>query len=81
LEVGGSLPAVRATRYVSTDGVAANRLDGMSGVTLLRGPRGDLENAAGEHVHMQIDGEYAGRLPGKVEIVPDALTLLTPEAY
>jgi diacylglycerol kinase family enzyme len=30
---------------------------------------------------MQVDGEYAGRLPGKVEVVPDALTLLIPESY
>jgi diacylglycerol kinase family enzyme len=30
---------------------------------------------------MQIDGEYAGRLPGKVKMAPDALTLLTPALY
>ena len=29
-------------------------------------------------VHLQIDGEYAGRLPARFEIVPDALTLLMP---
>jgi hypothetical protein len=28
-----------------------------------------------------VDGEYAGHLPASVEIVPDALTLLIPEAY
>lgn len=32
-------------------------------------------------VYIQVDGEYAGRLPGKVEIVPDALTLLVPPDY
>jgi diacylglycerol kinase (ATP) len=32
-------------------------------------------------VHLQIDGEYAGRLPGCFEIVPDAITLLIPPNY
>jgi len=32
-------------------------------------------------VYVQVDGEYAGRLPASVEIVPDALTLLIPPEY
>ena len=32
-------------------------------------------------VYVQIDGEYAGRLPAEVRMVPDALTLLIPPAY
>jgi diacylglycerol kinase (ATP) len=72
----------RATRYLKyLTGVAVNRLDGMNGVTVLRARRVNLCCAESERVYMQIDGEYAGRLPGKVEIVPDALTLLTPEEY
>jgi diacylglycerol kinase (ATP) len=31
--------------------------------------------------HLQIDGEYAGRMPGRFEIVPDALTILAPSLY
>jgi diacylglycerol kinase (ATP) len=31
--------------------------------------------------HLQIDGEYAGRMPGRFEIVPDALTILAPPLY
>lgn len=31
--------------------------------------------------HVQIDGEYAGRLPARFEIVPDALTILAPAVY
>jgi len=31
--------------------------------------------------HIQIDGEYAGHMPARFEIVPDALTLLVPPAY
>jgi diacylglycerol kinase family enzyme len=32
-------------------------------------------------VHLQVDGEYAGRLPARFEIVPGALTLLIPPSY
>ncbi len=71
-----------ATRYLKyLTGVAVNRLDGMRGVTILRARQATLRAVSGDRVYMQIDGEYAGRLPGKVEIVPDALTLLTPASY
>ena len=62
-------------------GVAVNQLEGMSGVTILRASRARFCASADERVYMQIDGEYAGRLPGQVEIAPDALTLLTPPGY
>ncbi len=32
-------------------------------------------------VYVQVDGEYAGRLPASVELEPDALTLLVPPEY
>ena len=59
-------------------GVAVNRLEGMSGVTILRASKACIRSEAGVQVHVQIDGEYAGELPAQVEIVPDALTLLIP---
>jgi diacylglycerol kinase family enzyme len=59
-------------------GVAVNRLDGMSGVTILRARKACFRADTNERVHVQIDGEYAGQLPGQVEIAPDALTLLIP---
>lgn len=71
----GSSPG-RYLKYLT--GVAANLLDGMSGVTILRARKACFRAEAGEQVHVQIDGEYAGQLPGEVEIVPDALTLLMP---
>ena len=72
----------RANRYLKyLSGVAVNRLTGMRGVTILRAREARLGASSGERVYMQIDGEYAGRLPGKVKIVPDALTLLTPASY
>jgi diacylglycerol kinase family enzyme len=30
---------------------------------------------------VQIDGEYVGRLPAEISIVPDALTLMVPPEY
>ncbi len=62
-------------------GVLLNRLNGMRGVTVLRATRVCFSPAADARVYIQIDGEFAGRLPGSVEIVPDALTLLLPPAY
>jgi diacylglycerol kinase (ATP) len=35
----------------------------------------------GVDVHVQVDGEYAGRLPARVDVVPDALTLLVPPEF
>jgi diacylglycerol kinase family enzyme len=66
----------RYLKYLT--GVAANRLDGMSGVTILRARKACFRSDADERVHVQIDGEYAGQLPAQVEIAPDALTLLIP---
>jgi diacylglycerol kinase (ATP) len=62
-------------------GVMINRLRGMKGVTVLRAQKVCLSPAADRRVYIQIDGEYAGHLPGSVEIVPDALTLLLPPTY
>jgi diacylglycerol kinase family enzyme len=53
----------------------------MHGVTILRAREARFGASSGERVYMQIDGEYAGRLPGKVKMAPDALTLLTPALY
>ena len=49
----------------------------MPGVTTLRATRVAFSGDA----HLQIDGEYGGRIPATLEMVPQALTLLTPAAY
>jgi diacylglycerol kinase (ATP) len=71
--------ALRYLKYLA--GIAINRLYGMDGVTFLRTSRAALANLPGQVAHAQIDGEYAGALPGTVEIVPDALNLLVPANY
>jgi len=58
-------------------GVGTKRVQSMTGVHTLRASRVEFSGDA----HIQIDGEYAGRLPACFETVPNALTLLTPKAY
>ena len=71
--------SLRYVKYFS--GLIANRLSGMEGVTVLRASAAKLESPRDSRVYAQIDGEYAGRLPAEVSIVPDALTLLIPPGY
>jgi diacylglycerol kinase (ATP) len=53
----------------------------MKGCTMLRGRSVSCQDPSGRRVFVQIDGELAGSLPIKTEIVPDALTLLVPEKF
>jgi diacylglycerol kinase family enzyme len=61
--------------------MALRRLAGMKGVTMLRAGNVKLAGLGDRPVHVQIDGEYAGRLPAEISIVPDALTLMVPPEY
>lgn len=58
-------------------GVAAKRVQRMPGVHTVR--TGSI--ALTGDVHVQVDGEYVGRLPAQFEIVPAALNLLMPPTY
>jgi diacylglycerol kinase (ATP) len=49
----------------------------MPGVRTIRAQHVELTG----DVHLQVDGEYAGRLPACLDIVPEAITLLMPPAY
>jgi diacylglycerol kinase (ATP) len=71
--------SVRYVRYFI--GVMLNRLRGMKGVIILRTPDIQVSSVKDKRIYMQVDGEYAGRLPGSVEIVKDAITLLLPPHY
>jgi diacylglycerol kinase (ATP) len=57
--------------------VAVKQVQKMPGVHTVRSKRVELLGDA----PIQIDGEYVGRSPATIEIVPDALTLLVPESY
>jgi diacylglycerol kinase (ATP) len=62
-------------------GVVLNRLQGMKGVSILRARELHLSPVRDTRVYMQVDGEYAGHLPGSIDIVKDAITLLLPPVY
>ncbi len=51
------------------------------GIAYLYSPRAEFHPSPGPDIHVQVDGEYAGRLPATVEIVPDALTILAPPSF
>ena len=62
-------------------GMMLNRLSTMKGVAVLRADCVSISDPQDRCVYVQIDGEFAGRLPAEIRIVPDALTLLTPPGY
>ncbi|HUS07242.1 MAG TPA: diacylglycerol kinase family protein [Bryobacteraceae bacterium] len=62
-------------------GVLLGRLHGMKGVTLLRTQEMEMSYTQDPGVYVQIDGEYVGRLPARLRIVPDSLTLLAPPEF
>jgi len=74
-----SLEGSSSFRYLKyLAGVLAGRLEGMSGVRTTHTQRAVFAAPGTAAVHVQVDGEYAGRLPATVEIAPSALTLLVP---
>ena len=71
--------AIAYVRYLA--GVALRRVYGMRGVTVLRAREVMLDAPPDSRVYLQVDGEFAGRLPVRIETVPDAVTLLVPREY
>jgi diacylglycerol kinase (ATP) len=70
----GSNP-LRYAAYMTA--VTLRQIKLMPGVTTVRASRVSFSGEA----HVQIDGEYGGRIPATLEMVPDALTLLAPAEY
>ena len=62
-------------------GLAAGVLPRMSGITIERARRLEFTTPEDTRIYVQIDGEYGGRLPATIEIVPDALSLLVPADF
>jgi diacylglycerol kinase (ATP) len=63
--------------------VVAHRQQSMPGIIILR-TRQAVFSAAGVpsgQIHLQVDGEHVGVTPARVEIVPNALTLLVPPGF
>jgi diacylglycerol kinase (ATP) len=66
-------------RYIA--GVVIRKHQKMRGVTILRTRKVSFTCPEDSRIHLQVDGEYGGRLPATVEIVPSALTLLVPPTF
>jgi diacylglycerol kinase family enzyme len=62
-------------RYIKfLGGLALGRLNTMGGVRVMHTRQAELAGPA----RVQVDGEYVGRLPVTVELIPRALTVLVP---
>ena len=62
-------------------GVLLNTVGGMSGVHVLRARSLEFAPASDTPIDMQIDGEYAGLAPGRIEIAEERVRLMLPRAY
>jgi diacylglycerol kinase (ATP) len=70
----GSNP-LRYAAYMTA--VTLRQVKSLPGVRTVRARRVAFSGDA----HLQIDGEYGGRIPATLEMLPNALTLLAPAAY
>jgi diacylglycerol kinase (ATP) len=61
--------------------VVVHQQQTMQGITILRTRDAAFSATADSEIHLQVDGEYAGLAPARVEIVPKALTLLVPPDF
>lgn len=61
--------------------IVRNRLYHAKEVAIHRATSVEFHPPAASPVYLQTDGEAIGTIPCRIEIVPDALTLLLPESY
>jgi YegS/Rv2252/BmrU family lipid kinase len=61
--------------------IATGTLDQFEDVSFHKARRVELSVSGESRVYIQVDGEFAGRLPAVVEAAPETLTLLIPPAY
>ena len=62
-------------------GVLLRQLGRISGARMEKCRKLELSAPEDRRIYVQLDGEYAGRLPATIEIVDDALTLLVPTDF
>jgi diacylglycerol kinase (ATP) len=61
--------------------VVVHQQQTMPGITILRTRQVEFSASGDLPIHVQVDGEYSGLAPARVEIVPNALTLLVPPGF
>jgi YegS/Rv2252/BmrU family lipid kinase len=62
-------------------GIVSGRLGNMKGVRIVRTRSIELDCPRDPRIYVHVDGETAGRLPAKLTMQPDTLTLLLPDEY
>ncbi|MBV9269305.1 MAG: NAD(+)/NADH kinase [Acidobacteriaceae bacterium] len=62
-------------------GVASGNVARINGCTVLRARSVSCPQPEASNIFVQIDGELAGSLPIRAEILPDAITLLMPQKF
>jgi diacylglycerol kinase (ATP) len=61
--------------------VVVHQQQTMRGITIVRTRQATFSALDDPQIHMQVDGEYAGVVPARAEIVPNALTILVPPGF
>lgn len=68
-----------ALRYLTYFlGVLTRTLPSFRGITVERARKLEVRCPEDQRAYVQVDGEFAGRLPARIEIIDSALTLLMP---
>lgn len=75
----GTSPLRHYMKYLAA--VALGRASNVKGMHFIDAAKVTFSASSGRRIYVQVDGEYAGRLPASVEVVPDAMTLLVPPRY
>jgi diacylglycerol kinase (ATP) len=73
---------VNPLRYVHyLTAVLLGKTKGLNGISVARTDRLEISSPEDRRIYVQVDGEYAGRLPATIEIVPNCLSLLIPPQF
>jgi diacylglycerol kinase (ATP) len=73
---------VNPLRYVKyLTAVLLGKTAGLKGITVMRTNRLTVSSPEDRRIYIQVDGEYAGRLPATIEIIPNCLNLLIPPHF
>lgn len=71
--------SLRYLKYFS--GVLINALEGMKGVTLAKTRALEFRPVDGNEIDVQVDGEYAGLAPARIEMAEERVKLMLPAEF
>lgn len=71
--------SLRYVKYFA--GVVLGRLEGMSGVHVLKAQQAEIRPSGDAAIDLQVDGEHAGFAPARVDLTGERIVLLAPREY